>query len=121
MNLIIVLSLVIALFHYWLVPMVLNRKNAQFLLSNRDGTVDESVWVQRAKRASNNLQESLPAFLALSLLAIFMQIDVIYAASLWLICRVIYLPSYILSFNLLRTLSWAGSLFCLVYMCIQLV
>ena len=39
MQTLILLSLLLALLHIWLLPMILNAKNMEYLLSNRDGAV----------------------------------------------------------------------------------
>ena len=65
---VILLALLLALIQLWLLPMMLNISNMPYLLSSRDVPVDESVLLGRAKRAGANLQESLPAFLALAVL-----------------------------------------------------
>ena len=58
---IIILTLLLVLIQIWLLPMLLNLKNLDFLLSNRDEPVAGSVMLERVNRASANLQESLPA------------------------------------------------------------
>ena len=58
---VIIYSLILALVTQWLLPMILNTKNMDWMLSNRDESVDISVMCSRAKRASVNFQE-LPRF-----------------------------------------------------------
>ena len=65
----IVYALLLALIQIWIIPMVLNQKNMSWMLSSRDEAADASPLLARARRASSNLQESLPAFLALALLS----------------------------------------------------
>ena len=88
---IIVLTLLLALIQIWLLPMLLNLKNMDYLVSNRDEAVAGSVMVERVKRASANLQESLPAFLALAVLAIHQSVDLVTVATEWLALRGAYL------------------------------
>ena len=91
---IIILTLLLVLIQIWLLPMLLNLKNLDFLLSNRDEPVAGSVMLERVNRASANLQESLPAFLALALLAIHLELDLVSVASVWLALRGAYLALY---------------------------
>ena len=81
---VILLALLLALIQLWLLPMMLNISNMPYLLSSRDEPVDESVLLGRAKRAGTNLQESLPAFLALAVLGYVNQVDMVLVASIWL-------------------------------------
>ena len=67
-----------------LTPALLNSKNLEFLISNREGSVEEASIVGRSRRAGNNILESLPAFLALSLLSIMLDIDNYNLAMFWL-------------------------------------
>ena len=67
---VIIYSLILALVTQWLLPMILNTKNMDWMLSNRDDSADISVMCARAKRASINFQESYPAFLAISILSL---------------------------------------------------
>ena len=56
---------------------------------------------QRSRRATENLKESLPAFLALAILSIIFDVqanDV--SAFFWLLLRVIFAAVYISGFNL---------------------
>jgi uncharacterized MAPEG superfamily protein len=76
---------------------------------------------QRINRAGANLQESLPAFLALCLLAMLLQVDLSQAALAWLVLRVVYIPCYLFGIIYLRSVVWVASLACLVYMAVQLV
>ena len=75
----IVYALLLALIQIWIIPMVLNQKNMSWMLSSRDEAADASPLLARARRASSNLQESLPAFLALALLSMIVDdVDVSY-------------------------------------------
>jgi uncharacterized MAPEG superfamily protein len=89
---------------------------------------------QRSRRATENLKESLPAFLALAILSISLNIETnAVAASWWLFLRVIFAVIYISGFNLkpanesgnqaqpLRSLVWAGSIVVLFDMAINFI
>lgn len=119
----IILALVLALLQIWIIPMMLNMKNMEWLLSNRDGPVDDSssVLLARSRKAYANLQESLPAFLALALLSMVLNIDVTNAACWWLIFRVAHGALYLAGVGYLRTLAWFGALGSLIAMAIQLI
>ena len=57
--------------------------------------------IQRSRRATENLKESLPAFLALAILSIFLDVQTnTVTASYWLLLRVIFAAIYISGFNL---------------------
>jgi len=121
MSDIIIYTLALALVQIWLLPMFLNLKNTAWLFSSRDDTVETTVIYERASRASANLQASLPAFLALCLLAMQLQVDIGATAMIWLVLRVVYIPLYLLGISMLRSVSWVASVVCMVYMAIQLV
>ena len=118
----IVYSLLLAIIQIWVVPAAFNVKNFSWYTTNRDEPMPElSVMAGRAIRAANNLQESLPAFLALALLSMHLSVDLTGLAFWWLIFRVAHLITYIAGIALLRTLSWLGSLVTLVMMALALV
>lgn len=116
MTTIILLALLLALVQIWLLPMLLNLKNANFLLSNRDNPPEVTPVLARIQRASVNLQESLPAFLAMAVVAEIQGLDLTLLASVWLALRGAYVATYGLGIVGLRSLIWIGSLVCLVYM-----
>ena len=116
MTTIILLALLLALVQIWLLPMLLNLKNANFLLSNRDNPPEVTPVLARIQRASVNLQESLPAFLAMAVVAEIQGLDLTLVASVWLALRGAYVATYGLGIVGLRSLIWIGSLVCLVYM-----
>lgn len=121
LSLMIIAALALTLFQLWLLPATLGAKNAAYLLSSRDNPPPQTQIQERTKRAGANLQESLPAFLALCLLASIQQVDLTQAALAWLILRAVYIPCYLLGIAYLRSIVWIGSLVCLVYMAVQLV
>ena len=121
MSIMIIAGLSLALLQLWLLPASLNRKNIDYLISSRDNPPLQSQLQQRTNRAGLNLQESLPAYLALCLLAMIQDVDLTQAALAWLVLRVIYIPCYVLGIQYVRSIVWAGSLACLVYMAVKLV
>ena len=89
---------------------------------------------QRSRRATENLKESLPAFLALAILSIIFDVqanDV--SAFFWLLLRAIFAAVYISGFNLkpanesghqaqpLRSFVWALSIVALFDMAINFI
>ena len=118
----IVYALLLTIIQIWIVPAALNMKNFSWYTTNRDEPMPEtSVMAGRAIKAATNLQESLPAFLALALLSMHLSIDLTGLAFWWLILRVAHLVTYIAGIALLRTLSWLGSLVTLIMMALALV
>ena len=121
MTIMILCGLLLALAQLWLIPASLNLKNVEYLISSRDNPPESTVMQERVARAGNNLQESLPAYLALCLLAMILQVDLASAALAWLVLRVIYIPCYMFNVLYIRSLVWGASLACLVFMGVQLV
>ncbi|MFT7528700.1 MAG: putative MAPEG superfamily protein [Arenicella sp.] len=122
MTIMIIGALALTLFQLWLLPASLNLKNMAYLISSRDDEAPaQSVLLGRISRAGVNLQESLPAFLALSLLAMIQQIDLTQLAMIWIGLRVLYLGCYMFNVTYVRTLVWLGSLGCLIYMACMLL
>ncbi len=118
----IVYALLLTIIQIWIVPAAFNMKNFSWYTTNRDEPMPEtSVMAGRAIRAATNLQESLPAFLALALLSMHLSVDLTGLALWWLILRVAHLITYIAGIALLRTLSWVGSLITLIMMALALV
>ena len=118
----IVYALMLTIIQIWIVPAAFNIKNFSWYTTNRDEPMPEtSVMAGRAIRAATNLQESLPAFLALALLSMHLSVDLTGLAFWWLILRVTHLVTYIAGIALLRTLSWLGSLVTLIMMALALV
>lgn len=117
---IILYTLLLALFQIWLLPMAINIKSMAYLMSNRDEEQQTSPLSQRVTRASTNLQESLPAFLTLSLLAIIVEAEVTTAATIWLGLRVAYMACYSIGIPVLRSGIWGASIISMVYMAFQI-
>ena len=120
MTTLIIYALALALVQFWILPASLNINNTTYLLSNRDGDVETSVMYNRVSRAAANYQESLPAFLALCLLSMHMDVDLTTTATAWLALRVAFVACYTFGITHLRTLIWLGSLACLISMALQL-
>jgi uncharacterized MAPEG superfamily protein len=120
MTTIILYTLALALFQIWLLPMAINIKSMAYLMSNREEEQPRSLLSQRVARASTNLQESLPAFLALCLLAMVVEVDVTTAATAWLGLRVAYIACYSFGIPVLRSGIWLGSIVCMICMALQI-
>ena len=121
MEIYIILALVLALLQIWIIPMVLNLDNFDWLLSNREEQLEDSPVLVRSRKAYANLLESLPAFLALALLSMIKGIDVTDMACWWLVFRVIHGVSYMAGITYLRTLAWFGALGALITMAVQII
>ena len=120
MTTIILYTLALTLLQIWLLPLAINFKNMPYLVSNRDRELETSALSNRVSRASANLQESLPAFLALCLLSMIVEVDITATASVWLGLRVAYLACYAIGIPLLRSGIWVASVICMVLMALQL-
>ena len=102
-------------------PTFLNSKNLNFLISNREGPVEEAAIVGRTRRAGSNILESLPAFLALAVLSIVLEVDNYNLAMFWLGSRVLYYFSYMFGILYLRTIVWGVSIVCLISMAVSFI
>lgn len=91
-----------------------------YLLGARDQAPETSRGAQRAKRSCANLLETLPAFLALAVLSIVLEADVVLLAQAWLVLRVVYLLAYLAGVAYLRSLIWVAALACLIGMALPL-
>lgn len=120
---IIFLLLILYYIQVWLTPVLLNLNNINYFLSNRDIEYEFSDTTKRVYRAADNLKESLPAFLTLSVLSIFMDKDNTLIASYWLILRVAFFVTYSFGITILyvRSIIWGGSLLCLFFMALSLL
>ena len=117
----IVLGCLLALVQLWIIPAIFNLNNAKWMTSNRDAEPTVTATYKRAIRAWKNLQETLPIFLTLGLLGVISDTDMVFSMQLWLALRVVHLVTYITSLNMLRTLSWLGSLVALFMMGLALI
>ena len=118
---VIIAALTLALVQIWLLPIVTNIKNAAYLLTSREEDVETTAVYRRVDRAKKNLQESLPAFLALCLLSIQMEVDNLSLATTWLALRVVYVPLYMTGVSYIRSVVWFSATLCMVMMAMQLV
>ncbi|MCT2531244.1 MAPEG family protein [SAR92 clade bacterium H921] len=121
MSAVIIAALTLALVQIWLLPIVTNIKNAAYLLTSREEDVETTAVYRRVDRAKKNLQESLPAFLALCLLSIQMEVDNLSLATTWLALRVVYVPLYMTGVSYIRSVVWFSATLCMVMMAMQLV
>lgn len=121
MSTLIVATLGLALVQIWLIPMALNRKNFAYLLTSREEPIDTTALWRRVDRAKINLQESLPAFLALCLLSLHMGVDNLQLATIWLVLRIVYVPLYMSGGSHIRSLAWMGTVACMILMAMNLV
>ena len=95
---------------------------ANYLAGPRDVPMENmATSVARAKRASNNLLETLPVFLTLAVLSIIMEVQTAELAAIWLGLRVAYVFAYLMGIDYIRTLIWFGSVFCLIMMGLALI
>ena len=117
----IVLACLLALIQLWIIPAIFNLNNVKWMTSNRDAEPTVTATYKRAIRAWKNLQETFPIFLALAILGVITNTDLIFAMQLWLVFRVVHLITYMTSLNMLRTLSWLGSLVALFMMGLALI
>lgn len=94
------------------------------LMGNRDNPPEMSLVAGRLDRAKSNMQEALPIFLILALLALIKGGDtskVTHAAMIFLIARVIYVPAYVSGIPMLRSLVWLVGVAALVMMALPLI
>ena len=95
---------------------------ANYLAGPRDLPMENmAASVARAKRAGNNLLETLPVFLTLAVLSIIMEVQTAELAAIWLGLRVAYVFAYLMHIDYIRTLIWFGSVFCLIMMGLALI
>ena len=104
------------------IPMILGLREVplSYNLSSRDEEVKIPIISGRGIRALKNLKESLFIFLPLSLLSVIFEVDVIVAASIWLVLRVIYCFLYYFGISYLRTIVWFLSIICLIDMALKI-
>ena len=124
---IIIMALSLALLQIWIIPMTgalaINIKSMSYLLSNRDKEIriDPTSVSARILRASSNLQESLPAFLALATLSIITDVDNTMYAMTWVFLRFLFLLVYAAGILYIRTVVWLASIVCLILMGLALI
>ena len=121
MSTIIIGALALALFQFWLIPASTRLKEVKLLLGSRDEPMESTRMQGRIERAATNLKESLPAFLALCLLAMIQQVDLTQLAMIWLGLRIAYVICYMFGINPVRSIVWIASIVCLIMMAVKLV
>jgi len=102
--------------------MILGLKDVSlsYHLSSRDEEVSRPVISERGIRALKNLKESLFIFIPLSLLSIISDVDIVLAATVWLVLRVVYCILYYMGVSYLRTIVWFLSIICLLDMAVRI-
>ena len=103
-------------------PLILGLKEVplSYNLSSRDKEVKIPVVSGRGIRALKNLKESLFVFIPVSILSIITDVDVVMAATIWLVLRVVYAFLYYFGISYLRTIIWFLSVICLFDMAIRI-
>ena len=105
-----------------MLAVVTGSATASYLVGPRDVPMENmAASVARAKRAGNNLLETLPVFFTLAVLSIIMEVQTAELAAIWLGLRVAYVFAYLMAIDYIRTLIWFGSIFCLIMMGIALI
>ena len=92
-----------------------------YLFSSRDEEIKTSIYLERSKRTFTNLLETFPIFIILLFLSIIKQVDFTNLGLLWLLLRLIYIPSYILGLKYIRTLVWMPSFVILILIGIRFI
>ncbi|MAM60075.1 MAPEG family protein [Maritimibacter sp. UBA3975] len=85
-------------------------------MAGRDDLPKPGPLAGRARRALANWQESLPVFIVLALLAVFLEADATTGAMIFVLARVAYLPLYLTGIPGVRTLAWTVAVIGLVMM-----
>lgn len=105
--------------------MLLPRVGVSAYAGSRDNDPEPTAMQGRAMRAVRNMQESLPAFLALAILALITpDADIARAllgAQLFVVARAVYLPLYVFAVPFVRSLVWTAGFIGLVLMALALV
>ena len=107
---------VLILIQAWILPAAFNTKNVKWMLSNRDENPDTTLYYDRSKKAFANLQESVPVFFMLGLLAIYLGTDLSMLMKYWIIFRIIHVISYVVGISILRSISFIASVIVLFMM-----
>ena len=78
---------------------------------------------ERINASLNNLNESMPIFLALAILSLVLDVDNLLLAQIWLVLRLAYLIGAILNlyqYKMIRPLIWLPSIIVMVLMACNL-
>ena len=97
----------------------LNIQSVAYFLSNRDEAISYSVATQRIQRAADNLNETLPIFLALMILGVIEDIDLTSLGWYWLILRVAFFLLYSFGVEKIRSVVWILALIVLGLMALS--
>ena len=92
-----------------------------YLFSSRDKEIKSSLYLDRSKRAFNNLLETFPIFIILFFLSYIKQVDILDLARLWLLFRFLYIPAYLLNLKYFRTIIWMISFLILILIAIKFI
>jgi uncharacterized MAPEG superfamily protein len=103
-----------------LIAVVRGEADIAYLFGPRDETRTDTPVIERARRSSRNLQESLLIFLPLAVLA-GENGAVAEAATIWLGVRIAYTLTYLMGLSYIRTAVWFVSLAYLYMMASALV
>jgi len=94
-------------------------------LGPRDNPTPLPTSGERAVRAAANMQEALPVFLTLALLAVFKGGETAATAStgamIFFAARLVYVPLYVGGVPIVRSLAWTGGWVGLVMMLLPIV
>lgn len=114
------LELAIAL---WIVHVLVQAMAARaefgdaFLFSSRDKFLPvKGLFYGRAHRALDNYVENLTPFVAADLALIATNHTGGIGATIWIICRIAYLPCYLFGIEYARTAMWVGGVIGLIVM-----
>ncbi len=92
---------------------------------SRDNDPEPLPMQARAMRAVRNMQESLPAFLTLGVLALILpdtdMASALLGAQLFVVARAVYLPLYVFAVPYARSLVWTVGFVGLVMMALALL
>ena len=113
MTLIIIAVLALYSFQTFLPSILMSRALGPVMMKYAGGPRDTPLTLTRsagrASRALNNMTEALLVFLPLSLLALHYDLTsgpAIWGAAIFLVARILYIPAYIASISLTRSLVW---------------
>ena len=82
--------------------------------AGRDNMPEPDVRTARARRALANMQENLPIFLTLAILALVLEgVNpglAVTGAAIWVLARLVYIPAYLVSIPYTRSLVYVVAL-----------
>lgn len=105
--------------------MLLPRIGVAAYAGSRDADPEPLIKQARASRAVRNMQESLPAFLVLAVLALIVpdadSAQAVLGAQLFVIARAAYLPLYVFAVPFIRSMVWTVGFVGLIMMTLALL